>query len=42
MAEQKQGIPAPNLPPAPAQAGKQAQKQQDNVAPKAQGPAAQQ
>ena len=41
MADQGQGVPAPNLPPAPAQAGKQAQQQQqkqDHVAPQAQAP----
>ena len=40
----EQGVPAPNLPPAPVQAGQQAQQQQqqqDLVAPQAQAPAVQ-
>ena len=45
MADQEQGVSAPNPPPAPAETGKQAQQQkqhQDHVAPQAQAPAAQQ
>ena len=41
MADQEKGVPASNLPPAPAQVGQQAQQQKDHVAPQAQAPAAQ-
>ena len=44
MADQEQGVPAPNPPPAPVQGGQQAQQQQqqqDHVAPQVQAPTAQ-
>ena len=45
MADQEQGVPVPNPPPALAQVGQQAQQQQqqqDHVDPQAQAPIAQQ